>query len=429
MNSTIRNRARQFIRRRKWPMCGLILVFAAASPILAYHAWPSTPQPDERWVPVQPQLLENHLGLVGSIDAASRITITAPFDGLIEHISVAEGQKLTVGQRILTLDTTQLDLQVRDALAAQLAARRAVRDMEDWSHSEEVMRARRAVTRSQLELGDTATKLAETRRLFDRGIVARTEVDALEQQARTQRLDLTASQADLQAALNKGQGESRKIAEMQLANAESRYRVLQAQRAQREILAPFPGLVLRPRKIDGSGSIPPAQQGMRVAQGTPLFDLIGLDRIKAITRVEEVDLHQLREGMPVQVSGDGFADTTLQGHIASIGVQGVSPEPSGGSATYEVAVLIDPLTPAQQQQVRLGMSAQLKVATYRAEHGLAVPAEALRQDDAGRTFVAYRKNMTKAPEFVHVTTGRTVPQGIEIFGLAPGYVALPGGAS
>jgi len=99
-----------------------------------------------------------------------------------------------------------------------LKAKRAVHDLAHWSQGQEVARARRAMTTIQMSLGDTERKLAETSALLARGIVPRMEVDALEQQANTQRLDLTAAQAEFKLVLAKGGGEDRQIAEMELAN-------------------------------------------------------------------------------------------------------------------------------------------------------------------------------------------------------------------
>ena len=423
MTSTIRRPAILRTRHgRRWLAGGLILLGLAVA--FAYQARPTATAPDDRWLHVQPQTLENHLGLVGRIEAATQTTLAAPFEGLVQDMAVAEGQRVERGQHLLTPDTTQLDIQLREALAAQLKAQRTVQDMQNWPQGEEVARARRAMTNAQLGLTDTQGKLADTRRLFERGIVARMEVDALEQQARTQQLDLAASQAELHAALDKGKGENRQIADMELANAQARYQALQTLHAQRELHAPFAGIVLRPRKQEGGGSVPMLQPGMRATQGTPLFELTSLERIKAVSRVEEADLHQLSEGMPVQITGDGFDGTALQGRIEAIGVQGTPSEMYGGGTTYEVTVAIDPLLPAQLQRIRLGMSARLAIVTYRAENGLALPAEALHQSGEGSTFVIHRKTMHEASRQVAVTPGRAVPQGIEVFGLESGYVQL-----
>ncbi len=237
------------LRRRLWLAGGAFLLITIAV-LLTYKAQSSPAPPEARWLHVQPQVLENQLGLVGRVEAATHTILAAPFEGLVQDLAITDGQRVERDQRLLTLDTTQLDIQIREALAVELKARRTVQDMQNWEQSEEVFRARRALTNARLNLEDTEAKLADTRRLFERGIVARMEVDSLEQQAKTQRLDLVASQAELRAAQGRGQGESRQIAEMELANAQSRHQALLALHGQRELTAPFAGIILPPPEVE-----------------------------------------------------------------------------------------------------------------------------------------------------------------------------------
>ncbi|MDR2450626.1 MAG: efflux RND transporter periplasmic adaptor subunit, partial [Candidatus Accumulibacter sp.] len=350
-------------RARRLGAVLLLLALAGGTALLAVPTRPAA-SPDPRWLPVRAQPLENRLGLAGYIEAAARLTVSAPFEGVLRHVAVREGQRVEAGQMLLRLDTAQLEVQLRQALADLLKARRAVAEMRNWPQGAEVARARRAVTSAEMNLGDLEVKLADTRRLFERGIVARMEVDALEQQLRSQRLDLTASQAELRAVRERGQGEPRQIAEMELANAQARYDALREQQAQSELRAPFAGIVL-PRPRSGGVEESPIQPGARVTLSTPLFELASLERLQAVARVEEADLHQLREGMPVAITGDGFQGLTLHGRVASLGAQGVSADRFRGGTSYEAVIAIDPLSPAQQARVRLGMSAQMSIVTYR----------------------------------------------------------------
>lgn len=378
-----------------------------------------------QWLPVEPQPLENQLGLIGRIEAATHLTLIAPFEGSVSQLSVAEGQPVERGQLLLTLDTSALEIQLRQAHAELLKAKRAVQDMQNWAHGEEVARARRAVNNAELNLSDTETKLNDTRRLFERGIVARMEVEALEQQLRLQHLDLAASQTELHAAQVRGQGENLQIAEMELANAQARHDSLATLQAQRELRAPFAGIVLLTQKNTGVGAPSPLHEGQPVSQGTPLLELASLERIIASARIEETDLHQLHENMPVQVTGDGFAGMTLLGKVLTIGAKALPSEAYGGGSTYEVKVAIDKLTAEQREWVRLGMSTRLAVVTYRTEKGIAVPAATLRQDENGNTYVIHRKSMSQLPRKIIVSPGHAVPQGVEVSGLEPGFVELP----
>ncbi|WP_036769843.1 efflux RND transporter periplasmic adaptor subunit [Photorhabdus australis] len=407
-----------------WLVVFAVTLVAGATIAYVFSSASTNTSLPEQWVRVEPQLLENHLGLVGRIQAATSLTITAPFDGVIAEVVVIEGQRVKRGQSLLSIDTAQLDIQLRQALTELLKAQRAVQDLADWKNSQDVARARRTLTNAQLNLNDTERKLADTRVLFERGIVARMEVDALKQQVKVQRLDLTAAKAELNAMLDKGTGENRQIADMELANAQARYQALQAQKAQRELVSSFDGIVVRPLVAESDKTLS-IQKGTRVTQGTPLFGIINLEQIQAVARIEEADLHQLYEGMPVQITGDGFAGLSLQGQIKTIGVQGSSTESQGVGVTYDVLVEVDPLTPEQRQRIRLNMSATLAIVTYRNEHGLAVPTDALRTGPDGQVFVIYRRELRDPVQQIRVTPGYAVPQGVEVSGLEAGYVEIP----
>ena len=52
-----------------------------------------------------------------------------------------------------------------------------------------------------------------------------------------------------------------------------------------------------------------------------------------------------------------------------------------------------------------------------------MPAQAISQD-AGTMSVEYRAAMDKPVERVTVTTGQSTAQGVEVFGLKPGFVKM-----
>jgi len=407
---------------------GIAVVSGLASAALVMQRSSSAPVvPATRWIPVHPEPLTVRLGLVGRLEAESTLTITAPFDATVQDKLVSEGQRVTQGQLLFTLSTTQLDIQMRQALAELLKAKRAVQELETWENSQDVGRARRGLATARMILSDTERKLTETRQLLDRGIVPRMEVDALEQQARQQRLDLAAAEADLKSTLARGQGENRQIADMELANATARYDDLVAAKSRRELTAPFAGIAIN---VQGPGSAPaalPVYAGTRVAPGQPLIGLASVERVKAVAKVDEGDVNQLREGLPVQISGDGFEGVVLEGHIESVGRQSANSDTQGAGASYQIAVGIPPLTAEQQASVRLGMSARLSIVVYRNEHAVVIPAAAVSRVGEKLT-VTHRDSPEHPASQVAVTTGHAAPAGIEVFGISGGYIGLTDGS-
>jgi multidrug efflux pump subunit AcrA (membrane-fusion protein) len=298
--------------------------------------------------------------------------------------------------------------------------------LQDWTHGQEMARVRRALSNSQLNLNDTERKLKETRVLLERGIVPRMEVDALTQQAHMQRLDLKAAQAELKDVEAKGQGENRQIADMQLANATAKHQALQALEGQREIRAPFAGIIVRVPGNSTETTARPVQQGVRVSQGQPLFGLANLEQLKVVAKVDESDINQLQEGQSVEITGDGFGDILLNGSIASVGSQALQSEFQGGGASFELSVALPTLTTPQKQPIRLGMSARLSIITYQNPNAIVVPPEAINEHD-GQHVVNYRRTLEKPARRVNVSVGKATSEGVEVFGLFPGFIRTDGG--
>ncbi|PPE57346.1 hemolysin secretion protein D [Pectobacterium brasiliense] len=412
------------LRRRHLIVLLPIVALGMLTWLLAGRANEQESAPQGQWLPVQPQLLENQLGLVGRIQAAKQTTLAAPFEGIIREVLVREGQRVEQGQTLLILDPGQIEIQLRQAEAEVLKTQREVQSLRQWEQSAEVSRARRAVSSARSTFSNTQANLRDTQALFERGIVARMEVDTLKQQIHAQEQDLIAAQEELRMVLARGNDEDRKIAEMELTNAQVRYQTLATQVERQTVKAPFSGFVVRPATPD-NGKPVVIQPGLLVSQGAPLFGVIAQDRFQVATRVEETDLHQLQEEMVVNVTGDGFAGQTLTGKVVSIDMQADAAEMSGRGAYYDVVVSLDTPLADLRQNIRLGMSARLAIIVYRNEHGIAVPAQAVQTDENGRAYVVYRPTADTPSKKINVVLGKTVAQGVEISGLEAGEVQIP----
>ncbi|HYQ54700.1 MAG TPA: HlyD family efflux transporter periplasmic adaptor subunit [Pseudomonas sp.] len=401
-------------RRLAWLLPGLL------APVL-WWAWPAAEPPvaDERWVWVEPQRLERRLGLVGKVQAARQEIQAAPFDAVVAALMVAEGQRVSAGQPLFRLDTAQVDVQIRQAEAEWLKARASHRQLQGWQAGPEVTRARRSVLAGRASLALSQAALVDTRRLFERGIVARIEVDSLAQQVSAQRQALQDAEDELQGVQARGQGDGLRIAQMELTNAQARWQALLALRKRQVGTAPFAALVAPVGSRDGAAARA-VQAGQQVSQGTPLLALIDLGQLQVLAGVHEQDLAWLREGQEADVSVAGHL---LVGKVRRIGLQ--ARDDAGQGAWYDVLVELGAPREPTGLGLRLGMSAQLTVRVHRTEQGVAVPAQALRVDEAGRDYVRYRSAADGPERRVAVTVGIAVAQGVEVQVLQAGYVQVP----
>ena len=174
-----------------------LLLAGAAVSLLSQRGGAEPASTAEQWLAVKPDPLVHQIGLVGKIEPQTTVTLTAPFDGNVLANLVEQGQRVEAGQVLLRMDPATLEVQLRDALSAQLKARRTVQEMQDWGSSPTVSRARRSLRTAEMTAGNTQRKLTESENLFKRGIIPRNELDDLKQQTQQQQLDLVAARSEL----------------------------------------------------------------------------------------------------------------------------------------------------------------------------------------------------------------------------------------
>lgn len=407
-------------------LLGAVIVVLLAGMGLTLHSPATSPPATEQWLAVKPDPLVHQIGLVGKIEPDTTITLTAPFDGNVLANLVEQGQRVEAGQVLLRMDPSTLEVQLRDALSAQLKARRTVQDMQDWDSSPAVSRARRSLRTAEMTAGNTQRKLTESENLFKRGIIPRNELDDLKQQTQQQQLDLASARSELQQAQDQGRGEYRQIAEMELTNATVKYDALHKLLDGKEVKAPFSGIVVPApgssnSSQSGGNNNAPVQAGSKVSQGQVLFGLANIERLKIVAKVSELDINQLHQGQAVEVMGDGFDGERLTGSVSVVSGLAIASD-SQGSAQFPVTLSIPRLTVQQLARVRLGMSARLTIVTYNNEQAIVVPSQAIRSDMT----VEYRAAMDQPVERVKVTTGQSTAQGVEVFGLRAGFVKTGG---
>lgn len=421
---------------RAWPPYWRRGALAAAGIVVGGLVWAMTgsgdptarmPEHEAGGTVVVARPLVQRLSLVGTVEAGSVVNLASPFDGAIREKLVEYGSRVERGQAMLVLDTTDIELQTREAEAAAIKASRAVEDLKSWGNSPDVMRARRAVIGAQMTYDELARKERESKALLARGIIPRVEYDGIAEQLKSQELQVTAARQDLGAVLERGNAENRRLATLELKTARKRLAELKRQMDGGLIEAPVAGLLLRPATPSGGGGSNPASVdvGSRVGKGQPLFTIADTQTLNILTRVDELDVNRLAEGQAVEVVGDAFGSGPMTGQVVRISAQAASGSSVGSrGATFDVMVVVNNIADEQRRRIRMGMSATVSIVTYENPLATVVPASAVRSGDGG-TFVMVRDPVSGNPRTVPVVIGRSTEDGVEIIdGLQDGDVVV-----
>ncbi|MFZ2198095.1 MAG: HlyD family efflux transporter periplasmic adaptor subunit [Thermodesulfovibrionales bacterium] len=359
---------------------------------------------------VAPSPVSSTLSMTGTLEPLHIVNVTAPFTGKVREVFFRYGDIVKAGQPLLRMDTSEVEVKYREAKAAYIRAVEHFNEMENWDKSPEVARTQRSLAKTKLSLENEKKNFEETERLFKKGIVPANEYEGAKQQYASQKLDLQSAQEEIQAIIAKGGEENRKIARLEMENAQARVREAEQQLTMASVVAPVSGVVIMPGSSSDGKTVKVAEKGAQLQQGELLISIGDLNGLSVKSRADEVDVKKIQEGQRVTVTGDAFPETPLNGRISSISSQ-ASSNNGQGMPSFEITVAIDELTPQQRKLILVGMSANLDVIIYEKPEALMVPVSAV-QSEGDKRFVNKRKGT--ALEKTEVKTGYTTLDSVEV---------------
>lgn len=404
--------------RRRWTIILAVAIIVIVGVIRWRHSQQSTSVEAETAI-AQIQPLDLAVTIAGTIVAADKIEVSAPFDSVVRTMPVRLGQTVTEGQVLVSFDTAELSQRAREAEAAALKAAQAFHALTDWTDSLDAARARRSRAAAQATAADNLQRLRETEALFRDGIVPRSELESLRQQVRSDQGALASANDEWRALQVQASPANRRVAEIDYRNAVERLDTARKQLANATLVAPRAGTLVRPQVRETRPS--DLMVGASVTRGQPLFAIADRQRLGVLAKIDETDANRLKEGQRIEVSGPAFA-TPAYGHIVSIEAEAM-PDSAPGTASYVVRGALDPLPPKVSRLLRLGMTATIRVVVDSRPRALVVPPAAI-QGTAPNT-QATVKHPDDNVLIQRVRTGLVSEQGVEILdGLKPGDVVL-----
>jgi multidrug efflux pump subunit AcrA (membrane-fusion protein) len=378
---------------------------------------------------VQATPFTSTLGVTGVVTPGDVVPVTAPFDGKVNAVGFDFGAPVVQGQMLVTLDTSEVRQRRDEAEAEYLKASQADAEMASWSTGPEVSQARRSESSAQFDLAETTRKIAETKMLLDKGLVARDEYDGLLQQQRSQEMAVVAAHQELAESLKKGDAANRRVASIERETAKARLDALETESSAAVVRAPVSGILVHPPGEKGDSAGQPLHLGMPLSKGQLIGAIAHPGGLAIAFQLSEADADRVRIGQRVVVTGPGFQGVVLTGSIASIAGEATPASGGEGGVTFAGSARLDPLTPAQAAIIRIGMSASVTIDIYRNPAALVAPPAAI-QGEAPDTYVMVKHGGGRPPRRVAVRIGHVAPDGVEILsGLKPGDVVIWSGSA
>lgn len=240
---------------------------------------------------------------------ATDIRLATKVGGRVEAVSVKEGDAVEAGQELARIETTDIELLVRQADAERSAAQAELQLRLDGARKEDIAEMRAQLRATELELEGATRDFRRLDALVERGSGAdkarddaRTRMDMLQAKVDATR----ASLARLEAGFRKEEIDATRA---RLASVDARIAQLEQQITDCRIVSPTGGVVTE--KL--------VEPGELVAVGTPLVVVTDLQDAWLNVFVSEPSLPRVRIGDEVTVRTDD--GQTRKGRISYVASQ------------------------------------------------------------------------------------------------------------
>jgi HlyD family secretion protein len=381
----------------------------------------------------------------GTIKPAESVNLTFGTNGTVQMVMVEEGATVEAGAVLASLDTSDLEFQVRvreqalaqqqasyDALIAPPTADEIARSQASLAQAQaqlatsqiQATNAPNQVTQSCSGMAAAAQTLTNAQDAYNDYLTAGYSFDATfmpdpNAEASTRLRDASSNFDSVQARCNVSESEADKtlnlisaqaavdqaqtaldallagpaadtIAQSQALLDQRKLELENAQNAlaDAQVLAPFDGVI----------SNVAVTVGQSVTGQNPAFTLIDVSQLYMDLDVDEADIATVKAGQPVSISLNSGDGTTLTGSVQRVAPAG---DLIGGVVTYTVRVVLDETT----LRVLPGMTADADIQVGTEAGVLVVPTESIQRDEQGQ-FVQVANQGGNALN-VYVTVGLT----------------------
>lgn len=380
---------------RQHPRIAAVAVVALAIAIFAAARKFQGPAVDTARVTAGP--VEHSIVVTGRVQAPHRVEIGSVITARVEKVAVEEGAKVTAGQPLISLETSELSASLAQARAVEASAQArlvAVRELN-------LPQSADAVAQAEAQLNFADQEFRRTRDLHARGFVSEARLQDTERQFAVAKSQLETART--QAKAQGERGVTAREAATRLQEAIAARELAESKLAQATIRASVSGTVL----------VRSVEPGDIVSPGKRLLVLDSEGETRLTAQIDEKNLPYLRIGQQAIASSEAFSGENFRATLYYL-----SPAVDVTRGSVEARFRV----PEPPPYLRADMTVSIDIGVARKDRALTVPAEAVHESAGVRSVQVVRNGRVAT---ARVETGVRSSARVEInAGLSEGDTVL-----
>ncbi|MDR0843796.1 MAG: HlyD family secretion protein [Tannerella sp.] len=315
----------------------------------------------------------------GEIEAINSISISSPtiswrYGNLKITQLVKDGQEVNAGDTLIVFDPSEVQkgiveaesrMEISHAELEKLMAQHQS-DLEELNADYEVTRRSQEISRIRFEsaIYESEVKKKEIQLNLDKAGIA---------------LDKAKEQMENRIKIQKEE-----IKQKNLTIEQDRSRLNEANETLQKmfVATPSPGIAIIARSWSSGNKF---QVGDQCWSGFPIIQLPDLTALKAIVKINEVDIAKISKGLNVEIKPDAFSDSIFSGTVSAVANLAVNKEGSSKLKVFPVEIVINETNP----NLLPGLTVSCRIIIDRIDDVVYVPLDAVHQE--GDKFFVYKK--------------------------------------
>lgn len=337
-------------------------------------------------ISIAPNTLSTQLFFSGTIQPLKTMVVTSPVDGVVDDMTFHYGDNVKPGQLLFTVSSEKFKTDYKTALMAFIKAK------NDFTTAK--------------------SQLAESKFLIKNQLISDDDFKSKQSAFYNAQLSLIQAQDAMTVLLKQLDVPDVNLSQLSIDKIDKITQALHIEDGAQKlhVQAPVAGVALVQVKSSSTDDAKKVEKGDQVKQGDVLVSIGNISGFLVHIEVNEFNINQLKMGQKVKVTGPAFSDFVLNGEITGIDRQGETSQ--GGLPIFPVDVVVPTLTPEEQAEIHIGMSAKVEI-DIESDKKITVPIAAV-YEKSNQTYVKVKNKFGKSPREVAVKTGETTEDSVVI---------------
>jgi multidrug resistance efflux pump len=246
----------------------------------------------------------------GYIVPAHQILVSPKVNGMIVQLNIEEGRRVSKGDVLAVLESTDYQAEVQRAKAAAQFMRERLRELENGNRPEEIKRAEAEVREAEVQLVQLGSELERTRKLYESRANAQQEYDVALSKYRAQQQRVMQLQANFELMKLGPREERIAIARAEVAQADADVIKAEWRLGNCTIHAPISGTILKKNAEEGNIVNPIAFNG-----SFSLCEMADLSDLEVALDIQERDISRVAVGQKCRVRAEAYPQRVYQGVV------------------------------------------------------------------------------------------------------------------